>query len=278
MQQPIRSLSAGRVADRAGRVLQFLWSGWAGLAALSLLAAVWQAGHEAYGPFILTSPLETLREIGALAASQQAWAIAIVTLQRAVTGFALITIVGVTLGVAAGYSPSMLRVCAPLITILLGVPPIAWIVLAMIWFGGSDATVRTVILVAALPIVFMGAARGIATRDRRLDKMAEAYGAGPVRRFLSVGMRQTTTTLFPALTLALGTAFKVAVMAELLANAGGIGGALADARINIDIAQALAWVSVSVILLILVEYTLVQPVKGEIDSWRHAEQPWGVKR
>ena len=67
-------------------------------------------------------------------------------------------------------------------------------------------------------------------------------------------------------------------MAELLANAGGIGGALADARINIDIAQALAWVVIAVILLLIVEYTLVHPVKGEIDRWRHAAQPWGIKR
>ena len=148
----------------------------------------------------------------------------------------------------------------------------------MIWFGGSDATVRFVILISALPVVFMGAARGITTRDRLLDRMAEAFGAGPLRRFLTIGLRQTTTTLFPALALALGTSFKVAVMAELLANAGGIGGALAEARINLDIAQALAWVVVAVVLLILVEYTLVQPVKGEIDRWRRAEQPWGVKR
>ena len=269
---------AKRLADRSGRILHFLWSGWVGLAALCLLAAAWQAGHEAYGPFILTSPLETLREIGALATDPRAWAIAIVTLQRAVTGFGLVAIAGVVLGVAAGYSAATMRIATPLITILLGVPPIAWIVLAMIWFGGSDATVRTVILVAALPVVFMGAARGIETRDRGLDRMAQAFGAGPVRRFLTVGIRQTTTTLFPALALALGTAFKVAVMAELLANAGGIGGALADARTNIDIAQALAWVVIAVALLLVVEYTLVQPVKGEIDRWRHAAQPWGVKR
>ena len=108
--------------------------------------------------------------------------------------------------------------------------------------------------------------------------MAEAFGAGPVRRFLTIGLRQTTTTLFPALALALGTSFKVAVMAELLANAGGIGGALADARINLDIGLALAWVLIAVALLIVVEYTLVQPVKAEIDRWRHAAQPWGVKR
>ena len=267
-----------RLADRAGRVLEFLWSGWAGLAALFLLAAFWQAGHEAYGPFILSSPQDTLAAVWALTGDPRAWDVAGLTLQRALTGFALVTGTGVALGLAAGYSPATMRLAAPLITVLIGVPPIAWIVLAMIWFGGSDATVRTVIVVSALPVVFLGAAQGIATRDRALDRMAEAFGAGPVRRFLTVGLRQTTTTLFPALALALGTAFKVAVMAELLANAGGIGGALANARINLDIAQALAWVLIAVALLIAVEYTLVHPVKGEIDRWRRAAQPWGVKR
>lgn len=263
---------------RLGRVLDFLWSGWAGVSALCLLAAVWQAGHEAYGPFILTSPLETVQAIWVLANDPKAWNLAIVTLQRAVTGFALVTSIGVGLGLLAGYSPATMRVSMPLVTVILGVPPIAWIVLAMIWFGGSDATVRTVILVAALPVVFMGTARGIATRDKGLDRMAKAFGAGPIKRFWTVGLRQTTTTLFPALALALGTSFKVAVMAELLANAGGIGGALADARINLDIANALAWVVIAVSLLILVEYLLIHPAKGEIDRWRRAAQPWGIKR
>jgi len=267
-----------RLAMRVGRVLAFLWSGWAGLAALCLLAAAWQAGHEAYGPFILTSPLETLGAVAVLGIDPEAWAVAGLTLQRALTGFALVAAAGTALGLAAGYSPATMRVTMPLVTVLMGVPPIAWIVLAMIWFGGSDATVRTVILVTALPVVYLGAARGIATRDRGLDRMAQAFGAGPARRFLTVGVRQTTTTLFPALTLALGTAVKVAVMAELLANAGGIGGALADARINLDIATALAWVTVAVALLIAVEYVLIHPVKAEIDRWRHAAQPWGVRR
>jgi len=267
-----------RLADRTGRLLEFLWSGWAGLAALFLLAAIWQAGHEAYGPFILSSPQDTLAAAWSLTENPQAWTLAGLTLQRALTGFALVTGGGFALGLAAGYSPAAMRLAGPLITVLIGVPPIAWIVLAMIWFGGSDATVRTVIVVSALPVVFLGAAQGIATRDRGLDRMAEAFGAGPFQRFLTVGLRQTTTTLFPALALALGTSFKVAVMAELLANAGGIGGALAMARINLDIAQALAWVLIAVALLIAVEYTLVHPVKGEIDRWRRAAQPWGVKR
>lgn len=266
------------ILNRLGAALVGLWSGWAGLAALCLLAAAWQAGHEAYGPFILTSPLDTARAMWALALDPKAWEIGFLTLQRAVTGFLLSATIGATGGIVAGYAPAVLRLSQPLLTVLLGVPPIAWIVLAMIWFGGSDQTVRVVILVSSLPIVFAGAAEGISKRDRKLDDMAQAFGAGPIRRFLTVDLRQTASTLFPAFSLALGMAFKVAVMAELLANAGGIGGALADARAQLDIAQALAWVSVAVALLILVEYAFIQPARGEVERWRRAAQPWGVKR
>ena len=136
---------------------------------------------------------------------------------------------------------------------------------------------RLVVVVATAPVVFIGAAEGIATRDRGLDVMAQAFGAGPFRRFLTLGWRQAATTLWPGLTLALGIAFKVAVMAELLANAGGIGGALAQARSDLDITRALAWVLIAVAALIAIEYALVQPVRAEFERWRRATQPWGVK-
>jgi len=266
------------ILERFAAAFRTLWSGWAGLAALCLLAALWQAGHEAYGAFILTAPLDTLAAMGRLAVEPAAWEVAGLTLQRALGGFALAAAAGALAGIVAGYCPGMLRLCQPLLTVLLGVPPIAWIVLAMIWFGATDATVQTVILVSALPVVFAGAAEGIAQRDRGLDDMTRAFGAGPIGRFLDAGLPQALGALFPALSLALGVSFKVAVMAELLANAGGIGGALADARVQLDIAGALAWVGVAVALLIAVEYTLVQPVRGEVERWRRAARPWGVRR
>ena len=148
----------------------------------------------------------------------------------------------------------------------------------MIWFGASDATVAATILVSATPVVFVAEAEGVMTRDRGLDAMAEVFGAGPIRRFLSVGLRQVCAHLLPALALALGTSFKVAVMAELLANAGGVGGALARTRAMLDITGALAWVMLSVVALVVVEYGLVRPVRAELERWREVAQPWGVKR
>ncbi len=266
------------LSSRLGRVGRFLWSGWAGLAGLGLFAAIWQAGHERYGDFILPAPAATVAAVAGLLADQEAWAIAATTTLRALEGFALAALIGAAGGMAAGYSAATMRVARPILTVLLGVPPIAWIVLALIWFGSTDGTVVTTITVAAAPMVFIGVAEGTMTRDRGLDDMARAFGAGPVTRLITLGLRHVAAHLFPALTVALGTAFKVAVMAELLANTGGIGGALATARANLDIVQALAWIMVAVTGLIAVEYGLVHPVRSEFERWRDAARPWGVKR
>ncbi len=264
--------------SRIGRTGSFLWSGWAGLAALCLLAALWQAGHEAYGDFILPAPLATVAAAYEILADPAAWDIALLTAKRAVEGFVVSALAGAGLGLAAGYSPATLALARPLVTILLGVPPIAWIVLAMIWFGSTDGTVVVTILVATTPLVFVGVAEGVMTRDRGLDDMARAFGAGPVRRLATLGLRHVSAHLFPALAIALGTSFKVAVMAELLANVGGIGGELARTRANLDVAGALAWVGISVAALIVVEYCIVHPVRAEFERWRVAARPWGVKR
>ena len=259
----------------AGR---YLWSAWAGAAGLFCLAAAWQAGHEIYGSFVLPSPLETAQAVAAIAGEPQFIEAAETTALRSLAGFALAVGIGTTAGAIAGYSFAAMRLTRPIVTVILGVPPIAWIVLAMIWFGSTDGTVILTILVSAGPLVFVGVAEGVMTRDRGLDDMARAFGAGPIRRLTTLGLRHVAAHLFPALVVALGMGFKVAVMAELLANVGGIGGELARSRANLDVAGALAWVTIAVAALIVVEYGIVHPVRSEFERWRAAARPWGVKR
>lgn len=266
------------IVDRAARCGRFLWSGWAGLAGLSLFAALWQAGHEAYGSFILPAPAETVAAMIALVSDPGNAALVLETARRALLGFLAAAGLGTLAGVVAGFHPAIMRLARPQVTLLLGVPPIAWIVLLMIWFGMGAGTVIATAAVAALPMVFAGSAEGIATRDRGLDDMARAIGLSAPARLLRVSLRQMLASLFPALAMALGTAFKAAVMAELIANAGGIGGELASARASLDVAAALAWVLLSIAALLAVEYGLIHPLRGEFERWRQAAEPWGVKR
>lgn len=267
-----------RLGARLGHVGAFVWSGWAGISGLALFAAVWQAGHEVYGNFILSAPAATVGAAATILTEADNLALIWDTVRRAAQGFVLAAAVGIVGGLGAGYSAATMRLVRPILTVLLGVPPIAWIVLAMIWFGGSDGTVITTVVVAATPLIFVSVAEGVMTRDRKLDDMATAFGAGPLARLTTLGLRHVLAFLFPALTVALGSAMKVAVMAELLANTGGIGGALAMARANLDVTMALAWVLVAVGGLIVLEYLLVHPVRAEFERWRNASRPWGVKR
>ncbi len=178
----------------------------------------------------------TFAAVAAQPTEGETWRLAAETPFRALQGFGLSALAGGMAGIAAGNSPATMRFARPLV---------AWIVLAMIWFGATDGTVVMTVAVGALPALFAGAAEGVAAHDRGLDAMAEAFSARPLRRFLTVGLRQLLMHLFPALILGLGSAFKVAVMAELLANAGGIGGAPALARANLDFAEAPARVSLA---------------------------------
>lgn len=266
------------IAERAARCGRFLWSGWAGLAGLSLFAALWQLGHEAYGSFVLPAPAETFAAMAGLLGDPGNWGLTAATALRALCGFLAAAAFGTLAGVVAGFHPAVMRLARPQATLLLGVPPIAWIVLLMIWFGTGAGTVAATAAVAALPIVFAGAAEGVAARDQGLDDMARAAGMGAFARLFRVALRQMLSSLFPALAMALGTAFKAAVMAELIANAGGIGGELANARASLDVAAALAWVLLSVAALITVEYGLLHPLRGAFERWRDAARPWGVKR
>lgn len=264
--------------DRLARVGHFLWSAWIGLAALALIAAIWQWGHEAFGAFVLPTPLSVISQVGTILGEPDNLVVLMDTSSRALMGLAVSLLVGASLGAASGYSPASMRLARPLITILLGVPPIAWIILVMIWFGSTDTTIIATVVAASAPILFVGTAEGVVARNRALDDMARAFGAGPINRALALGLRQAATTLMPTLMVASGTAFKVAVMSELLTNAGGIGGALADARATLNASEALAWIAIAVALLLSVEYALIQPLRGELERWRAAAQPWGIKR
>lgn len=268
----------GRLLDLAAWAGRYVWAGWAGAAGLFCVAAAWQAGHEIYGSFILPAPLETLATLVALTHEPAFLKAARETAERALAGFALSVGLGTLAGAIAGYSFAAMRLMRPIVTFILGVPPIAWIVLALIWFGSSGGSAVLTVTVASLPISFVGGLEGVATRDRALDAMAQSFGAGRWLRFRTVTVPHLVSYLFPAWITTAGSAWKVTVMAELLSNAGGIGGELATARALFDIPRVMALIVAAVAFALVTEYGLIQPVRDRLEAWRQAGQPWGVKR
>ena len=154
-------------------------------------------------------------------------------------------------------------------------PPIAWLVLALLWFGAGDGTPVFTVFVATLPVVFGGALQGARTLDAPLADMARAFRLPWAMRWREVALPHLLSYLFPAWITALGVAWKVTVMAELLASADGVGAALATARSHLDTSAALAWVVAVLAALLALEYLLLEPVKRMFEGWRQAEPAAG---
>ncbi len=253
----------------------YLWSGWGAAASLFLLLAVWEVGSAAYGTLILPDPAATFAAFMRLAEAGELWSALLVTARRALAGLALALTAGSLLGLAAGVSMTASMLSRPLVMLLLGTPPIAWLVLAMLWFGTGDGTPVFTVFIACFPIVFVGALQGARTLDRQLQDVAQAFRLPRSMKLLDLYLPHVVSYLFPAWITALGTSWKVVVMAELLSASDGVGAALAVSRSHLDTAATAAWVAAVVGLLLLVEYLLLEPFKREVERWRDSghDQP-----
>lgn len=249
----------------------YLWSGWGAIASLLLLLAAWEGVSLAYGSLILPDPASTFAKLRELFASGAAWPELVTTARRAMAGLALAILAGSLLGLAAGVSMTASMMSRPLVTVLLGMPPIAWLVLAMLWFGVGDGTPVFTVFIACFPVVFSGALQGARTLDHHLKDMARVFRLPARIRLFDLYLPHVVSYLFPAWINALGTSWKVVVMAELLSSSDGIGAALAVSRSHLDMEATLAWVAAVVLALLAVEYLLLEPIKREVERWREVD-------
>jgi len=246
----------------------YLWSGWGALASIFLFIAFWDMGNQLYGDLVLPSPLETFQTLLLMLQDPMVIGEINTTLYRASLGFGLSLVLGSLLGLLAGFFATASMMSRPIVTILVGMPPIAWIVLAMIWFGMGDKTVIFTVVVASFPIVFVGALQGARTLDDDLKEMADSFKLPWYMKFMDVYFPHLFGYLFPAWVSGLGMAWKIVVMAELLATSDGIGASLAVARSQLDTPTALALVVIMIASLMFIEYIILEPIKREVELWR----------
>jgi len=246
----------------------YLWSGWGAIASVFLFIALWDLGNQIYGYLVLPSPLETFIELKNMIQTQSLQDEMKLTFYRAIVGFGISLLVGSTLGLIAGFFVTASIMSRPIVTILVGMPPIVWIVLAMIWFGMGNQTVIFTVSIASFPIIFIGALQGTRTLDGELNEMANSFNVPPVMKFFNIYFPHIFSYLFPAWVAALGMSWKIVIMAELLATSDGMGAALAVARSHIDTPVVLALVVIMISTLMFVEYIILEPIKREVESWR----------
>ena len=238
------------------------------LTGLGALIGAWALVHFAYGPLVLPRPDLAARELFALFASGEAEKALLSTLVHSLAGWAVGCAFGLGLGLLGGlWTPAGLAL-RPVATALLGTPPVAWLVLAALWFGANGFDAAFTVAVVVLPVVFVAAIHGLDARDLRLDEMAAGFSAPAWQRFTDILAPQIFAHFLPAAATALGFALKVCVMSEVMASGTGIGGQLAASRANLDLEGTMAWILLVVALVLILDLALIAPFRRLFQTMR----------
>ena len=235
-------------------------------AGVACLIALWQFGFALGGPFVLPAPAQTFERIIVLGEAGTIWQPAAVTSAHVIAGFGAGAAAGILLGLAGSALDDLGAALEAIATIILGVPPIVWVVLALLWFGPRGIVPAFTVAIGIAPVVFGAMMAGMRASRPEFDELALAYGAPWRQRLFEVRLPQVAIAVTPALASSLGFAWKIALMAEVLSGGSGIGGRIADARADLDTVETMAWVVIALILLVLTDRMLARITKAPSDA------------
>jgi NitT/TauT family transport system permease protein/taurine transport system permease protein len=175
---------------------------------------------------------------------QQAWH----SLRLVVLSFAIASTLGVLLGLAMGLSRRFEAFINPTFLLLRPIPPLAWIPLAIVWFGLGDAgKVFTICLAATVPAA-INTQTGVRTVDPTVIAAARVHGASTAQLIRHVIVPGAMPLIFTGLRLSLQASWTTLVAAELVGAFFGLGRVLNVAYQDIYpgmILVGMFWVSVA---------------------------------
>jgi len=138
-------------------------------------------------------------------------------------GFLLALVASFILGIAIGLSKKVEAFFELTIQIFKPIPPIAWIPLAILWFGiGVNSKLYIIFLGAMFPIL-LNVINGIHNIDKRYFELAKIYETPKHRFILKVVLLGALPQIMTGIRVGLGNAWVCVVAAEMIAAVTGVG-------------------------------------------------------
>ena len=152
------------------------------------------------------------------------------SLYRVAFGFAIGAGLALPLGLAMGASPRIHAWTNPLLQVLRPIPPIAYIPLAILWFGLGDPPAVFLIALGAFFPVLMNTIAGVRHVDGIYLRAARNLGARQGTLFVRVILPAAVPYILSGVRIGIGTAFIVVIVSEMIAVQSGLGFRILEAR------------------------------------------------
>jgi NitT/TauT family transport system permease protein len=194
------------------------------VASFATILALWQyLSSQAIIPLLFPSPASTLRVGMQLMEEGRLTADVAISLRRIAIGFAIGSILGVSLGVLMG-SFRLVRLCFdPYVQFFRSLPALAWIPAAMVWLGTGEASKIALLVYTTVFVVALNTMIGVSGVAQNQVRAARCFGVSPWQLFWMIRIPSTVSYMLTGMRLAMGTCFSTIVAAELLAPKAGLG-------------------------------------------------------
>jgi NitT/TauT family transport system permease protein len=152
------------------------------------------------------------------------------SLFRVGVGFGLAFLVAVPLGLWMGWVAGAFYTLNPLFQMLRPISPIAWIPVAILWFGIGDVSPIFLIFISSVFPMMVQTTVGVRTIDRRYLRAAANFGVSRWVLFTRVVIPAVLPEIIIGMRIGLGVAWLVVVAAEMIALHSGLGYLIMDSR------------------------------------------------
>ncbi|GAA2604711.1 ABC transporter permease [Actinomadura fulvescens] len=264
-------LTAGTRRNPVGRFWSALWPM---ITAVVIALAAWQlvvlSGWK--DRYVLPGPTDMAPDFVDQLTSGSFWEAVALTMQRAVTGFALSIAIGVVVGVVVSQSRIMRRAFGSLITGLQTMPSIAWFPLAILLFKLSESAILFVVVLGAAPSIANGLIAGVDYTPPILLRAGKVMGLRGLDFYRHLIMPASLPSFVAGLKQGWAFAWRSLMAGELLVIIGdttSLGVLLSQAR-ELNDTPAM----ISYMIMILLIGILIDQLFGVVD--RAIRTRWGL--
>jgi len=200
------------------------------IAVIAALIAIWWLAVTATKSVIFPTPWGVLAGTFELLKDGTLWRHIGASLMRVGTGFFLAVCVAVPLGLWMGWVRGAYYTLNPIFQILRPISPIAWIPIAILWFGVGNASPIYLIFISSVFPMVVQTTVGVHTIEKRYLRAAENFGVSRHTLFTQVVIPAVLPQIVVGMRIGLGVAWLVVVAAEMIALRSGLGYMIMDSR------------------------------------------------
>jgi NitT/TauT family transport system permease protein len=200
------------------------------LAVLIVVTAVWWAVVVKTESAIFPTPWQVVTGAMELVEDGTLWEHIRASLFRVGVGFGLAVLVGIPLGLWMGWVGAAFRTFNPIFQMLRPISPIAWIPVAILWFGVGEVSPIFLIFISSVFPLIVQTTSGVHTIDRRYLRAAANFGVPRSVLFRQVVIPAVLPEIIVGMRIGIGVAWLVVVAAEMIALRSGLGYLIMDSR------------------------------------------------